>query len=288
MQVLLIGTGGAVRLTASGLGCPTWPNCTDSSFVPTPQLGIYGVIEFTNRMLTGVLVVVVLLMFFAVLRLRTTRRDLFALAIVQGGLVAVQAVIGGISVLSKLSPQVVGVHFALSCILVVVATMLVWRAFTGVRGGLWAPRWYVIFGWIDAVFVALTIVLGILTTGSGPHAGDALTAKGLAPRNGLNSQVIQTIHSIPAYITFALAILLLVVAFAARDRARWKNTRRVTVAVLIVELLQIAVGLIQANEGLPVALVNVHLVLAGILVAAVSALLMSLRNPGTFPADRTL
>jgi heme a synthase len=278
LQIALIGTGGAVRLTASGLGCPTWPFCTATSFVPTPELGIHGVIEFTNRMLTFVLSVVVILVFLVVLRMRVARGDLFVLTLLQGILVAIQAGIGGAAVLTKLSPQVVGVHFFLSCILVALTTVLVWRVRSGPSQTLWAPRWMVVACWVDVGFVVATVILGILTTGSGPHAGDALTAKGLAPRNGLNSQVIQSVHEIPAFATLVFAIFFLIVAWAARDRARWAKTRLVTIGMVAVEIAQIAVGLIQANEGLPIVLVNIHLVLAAILVAAMTALLLSLRG----------
>ena len=281
LQVVLIGTGGAVRLTASGLGCPTWPTCTTESFVPTAQLGIYGIIEFSNRMLTFVLSVVVILVFLAAIQVRRERRDLFVLTLLQGVGVVLQAGIGGLSVLTKLSPQIVGVHFGLSCVLVVITTMLVWRVLRGRPGSAAVPRWVIVAAWIDAVFVAATVVLGILTTGSGPHAGDALTAKGLAPRNGLNSEVIQTAHSIPAYVTFAFAIVFVIIAWTAKARPAWTISRRIALGMLIVELAQIVVGLVQANTGLPIALVNIHLVLAALLVSAISAFLLSLSKSGT-------
>jgi cytochrome c oxidase assembly protein subunit 15 len=278
LQLVLIGTGGAVRLTASGLGCPTWPQCEAGSFVPTPELGYHGVIEFTNRMLTFVLSVVVILVFIAVLRMRRERRDLFVLTLLQGLSIPLQAVIGGISVLTGLNPWVVGVHFVISTLLVMLTTMLVWRAFRGPRQARWAPQWFSIVAWVTSVFVAATVVLGILTTGSGPHAGDALTAKGLAPRNGLDSSVIQDIHSIPAYITFALTLVLFAAAWIAKDKPKWKTLRRATAGLLGIELVQIIVGITQAREGLPIVLVNIHLVLAGILVALMTAVVLGLRG----------
>jgi cytochrome c oxidase assembly protein subunit 15 len=283
LQLVLIGTGGAVRLTASGLGCPTWPQCEAGSFVPTPELGYHGVIEFTNRMLTFVLSVVVILVFVAVLRMRKQRRDLFVLTLLQGLSIPLQAVIGGISVLTGLNPYVVGLHFVISILLVVLTTMLVWRAFRGPRAARWAPLWFTVTGWVTAVFVAVTVVFGILTTGSGPHAGDALTAKALSPRNGLNSSVIQDIHSIPAYITFALTLVLFAAAWIAKDKPRWKTLRRATAGLLAVELVQIVVGITQAREGLPIALVNIHLVLAGILVALMTAVVLGLRGRTAAP-----
>jgi heme a synthase len=279
LQLALIGTGGAVRLTASGLGCPTWPNCDANSFVPTPELGIHGVIEFTNRMLTFVLSAVVILMFLIVLRLRRNRPDMFGLALTQGVSIPFQAVLGGISVLSGLNPYVVGSHFLVSILLVVLVTHLVYRAYNGRRGSSRnTPGWYVAIGVVNAVFIGITVVLGVLTTGAGPHAGDNSNAKALAPRNGLNPALLQEVHSIPAYITFGLTVLMLIIALVARDRARWGRVRLWALGLFIVELAQIIVGITQAKEGLPIGLVNIHLVLAGILVAAITALLMSLRG----------
>jgi cytochrome c oxidase assembly protein subunit 15 len=278
LQVVLIGTGGAVRLTASGLGCPTWPNCSAGSFVPTPELGYHGVIEFTNRMMTFVLSVVVILVFIAALRIRKQRRDIFVLTLLQGLSIPLQAVIGGISVLTGLNPYVVGLHYVISTALVVLTTMLVWRVYRGPKQPRWAPSWFVVAGWATSGFVALTVVFGILTTGSGPHAGDTLGAKALSPRNGLNSSVIQDIHSIPAYITFALTLVLFVGAWIAKDKPRWTTLRRATAGLLAVELVQIIVGITQAREGLPIALVNIHLVLAAILVGAMSAVVLAQRG----------
>src|SRR3546814_4028947 len=97
VQVGIVGTGGLVRLTASGLGCPTWPQCTADSLVATQEMGIHGVIEFGNRLLTFVLVAVAIAMFALVFRMRRQRRDLFWLALVIGLYVPLQAIIGGIT-----------------------------------------------------------------------------------------------------------------------------------------------------------------------------------------------
>jgi len=280
LQVALIGTGGAVRLTASGLGCPTWPNCTAGSFVPTPELGIHGIIEFTNRMLTFLLSVVVILMFIIVLRLRRTRPDLFGISLAQGLSIPFQAVLGGISVLSGLNPYVVGSHFLVSIVLVILTVNLVYRALRGGSGRAErvVPNWYTVLVILTSIAVGITVILGVLTTGSGPHAGDNSDAKALAPRNGLDQALLQDIHSIPAYITFALTVILTLVAVLARDRNRWRRVRGFTIALLGIEIVQIIVGITQAKEGLPIALVNIHLVLAGILVGAMTAVVLSLRR----------
>ncbi|BDZ50600.1 hypothetical protein GCM10025867_28410 [Frondihabitans sucicola] len=133
-QLVLVGTGGLVRLTGSGLGCPTWPECTTGSLVTTPEMGLHGIIEFGNRLLTFVLVVIVILAFFAVFRMRKVRRDLFWLTLIQALSIPFQAVLGGISVLAKLNPYVVGSHFIVSMILVRITATLVYRVYHGPRG----------------------------------------------------------------------------------------------------------------------------------------------------------
>lgn len=279
LQIALVGTGGAVRLTASGLGCPTWPNCTAESFVPTPELGIHGVIEFTNRMITIVLSVVVILVFVIVLRMRKQRRDLFVLTLIQGLSIPFQAVLGGITVLSGLNPYVVGSHFLVSVLLVILTTMLVYRAHNGRAGhGFQTPRWYVAATIGTAVVIGVTVLLGVLTTGSGPHAGDNSNTRALAPRNGLNQALLQDIHSIPAYITLGLTVVLVAIALISRRGACWRCVRVYSIGLLGVEAAQIIVGYVQAKLGLPIALVNIHLVLSVILVAAITALILTQRG----------
>jgi len=269
-QILLVGTGGLVRLTGSGLGCPTWPTCTADSLVNTPEMGVHGIIEFGNRLLAVFLGLVAILAFVAVLRLRRSRPDLFWLTLLAGLGIPAQAVIGGVSVWTGLNPYVVGLHFVISIVLVTLCAVFVHRVLTapGPRA-LAVARWYAVLAWATAFFVAVTIVVGIITTGSGPHAGDAH-----APRNGLDSELLQHVHSWPAYATFLLTALL--VAFALRRQfpvAGWATL------LLVIELMQIGVGLLQANTGLPPFLVGLHMVLAAALSAAMTAVLLNLRRP---------
>ena len=159
VQILIVATGGAVRLTGSGLGCPTWPQCTEGSFVSTPEMGIHGVIEFGNRLLTFVVALVAILMFLAVVRMRKQRRDLFVLALVIGLYIPIQAVIGGITVLTNLNPYVVGLHFLASVVLVALAAVLVYRVHDGPRGGdRVGPRWFRMLVHVASLLVAVTIV----------------------------------------------------------------------------------------------------------------------------------
>lgn len=277
VQIGIVGTGGLVRLTGSGLGCPTWPRCTADSFVSTPEMGIHGVIEFGNRLLTFVLVAVAIVTFLLVVRMRRSRRDLFWLALVIGLYVPVQAIIGGITVLTNLNPYVVGLHYFASVVLVALAAVFVARVYAvpgpRVRA---VPGWYAGLTHLTSVFVLVTVVVGILVTGSGPHAGD-----GGAARNGLDPEFMQHVHSWPAYITFALTLALLV---AARRTPPALRLTLWTSLLLVVEVVQIVVGVWQARAGLPIVLVNIHMVLAVVLVAAMTAVVMHLKLPVTAAA----
>ncbi|MBG6054183.1 cytochrome c oxidase assembly protein subunit 15 [Salinibacterium sp. CAN_S4] len=271
-QVALIGTGGAVRLTASGLGCPTWPQCVEGSFVNTPEMGLHGVIEFGNRLLTFVLAAVTIAAFLSVFRFRRQRRDLFRLTLLQGLSIPFQAVLGGITVLTGLNPYVVGAHFAVSIVLVMATTMLVWKVYNGPHNpGLLVPAGVLSLARLSAVSVAFTVVVGILTTGSGPHAGDNSNPDRPAPRNGLDPELLQHVHSWPAYITVALTVALAILIMRFPVERRW------ILALLGIEAVQVIVGITQARLGLPELLVGIHMVLAAALVAAMTAVMLSLR-----------
>lgn len=271
VQVLIVVTGGAVRLTASGLGCPTWPKCTADSLVNTSEMGIHGVIEFGNRMLTFVLVIVAIAAFVLILRMRKQRRDLFWLTLVIGLGIPAQAVIGGISVLTQLNPYVVGFHFVVSIGIIVLSTVLVYRAYRGNAARTWSATPTLVWvAWLMALFQGTTIMVGILTTGSGPHAGDAA-----APRNNLDSELLQHIHSYPAYIAVGLAVLLLVLTLVYKRVA----TRKAVVALISINSAQIVVGITQSRMGLPELLVGTHMFLACLVAAAVTLVLLTLRKP---------
>jgi cytochrome c oxidase assembly protein subunit 15 len=276
-QTLLVGTGGAVRLTGSGLGCPTWPRCTDESFISTPEMGIHGVIEFGNRLLTFVLVIVAILTFLAVLRLRRRGYGLFSLALAIACGIPAQAVIGGVSVWTNLNPYVVGLHFVVSVVLVALSTVLVWRTrYPREQRVRLAPGWLAGIAHATSFFVAVTILVGIVTTGSGPHAGDSGAA-----RNGLDSEFLQHVHSWPAYVVLALTVVL----WVAARRLRLPRMLGMVTLLLAVELLQIVVGITQARLGLPEILVGLHMVLACVLAGAMTAVILSLKGA---PASETL
>lgn len=274
LQVLIVGTGGAVRLTGSGLGCPTWPQCTASSLIATPEMGIHGLIEFGNRLLTFVLVAVAVLLFLAVARTRATGRGLVLPALLVGLGIPAQGVVGGITVLTNLNPYVVGLHFVVSIALVAISTLLVWRVghplderTDVVPAGLRAAAW------VMAALALATILVGIVTTGSGPHAGDSGAA-----RNGLNPESLQHVHSWPAYALFALTLAMLVLG------RRAPVLRRHVTLLLAEEVVQIAVGITQARSGLPAGLVAAHMLLACLIASAATAVVLSTRQPPRSPS----
>lgn len=268
-QTLIVGTGGAVRLTGSGLGCPTWPRCTVDSFVATPEMGIHGIVEFGNRLLTFVLVIIAIAAFAFVVRMRRERPELLRLAVALGLGIPAQAIIGGITVLTNLDPWIVGLHFVVSTALVALATVFVFRVHRGPASrALAVPTPVRMLGLATAVGAWVTVLVGIVVTGSGPHAGD-----GGAARNGLDSELLQHVHSWPAYITAALSVALLVVAV----RMGLPRLQRAAVALLLVETAQIVIGVAQARLGLPEILVGAHMVLACVLIAAVTRVLLEMR-----------
>ena len=276
VNVLIVGTGGLVRLTGSGMGCRTWPYCTEDSLVPTDELGVHGIIEFGNRTLTGLLIVVSLLAFLSVVRLRRARPELALLTLLVGIGIILQAVIGGVTVWMHLHPSIVGVHYVISAALVALAAAHVVRVYAvpGPRVRV-VPGWYAGVAHSTSVAVLVTVLVGVLLTGSGPHAGDAEAA-----RNGLDPIWWQHVHSWPAYATLALTLVLMVGALRAAPALR-----RWSALLLAVELVQIAVGLWQARTGLPIVLVNTHMVLAVVLVAAMVAVILHLKAPRELAAS---
>lgn len=271
-NIVIVGTGGLVRLTGSGMGCETWPYCTAESLVPTRELGIHGLIEFGNRTLTGVLVVVALLAFLSVVRMWHTRPELPRLTLAVGIGIILQAVIGGVTVWLHLHPSIVGLHYLVSAALVALSAVYVARVYAqpGPRRRA-VPRRYAILTHVTSAAVLVTVVIGILLTGSGPHAGDDAAA-----RNGLDPIFWQHVHSWPAYVLFALTLVLFAASFRMPQVLRlplW------TGLLLGIEIVQIAVGLWQARTGLPIVLVNIHMVLAVCLVAAMTAVVMHLKAP---------
>ncbi|MFS0854212.1 COX15/CtaA family protein [Microbacterium sp. 179-I 3D4 NHS] len=327
-ETIIIGTGGAVRLTGSGLGCSEWPLCTPESLVPILEVdGIHGFIEFGNRLMTGVvgaiaLAVVLLVLHHlggrraltsalwfalggilaaaaafaiaspfqipafpvasavlliaviaaAVRAIRTVpaRRDLMTLAWITLIGVVAQALVGGITVLTGLNPFIVGFHYASSLLLVcVTAAFLVrLRAVPGPRARA-VPSWFAILSHVTGLALAVTIFFGILTTGSGPHSGDAEVF-----RHGFDATVLAHVHSWPGYVLAVLVLALTVAAWVLR-----LEPRKWLLVLVIAITVQVGVGVWQAREGLPPLLVGIHMVLAALSAATYTVVVLHLKKP---------
>ncbi|GAA2176125.1 COX15/CtaA family protein [Arthrobacter parietis] len=266
-QILIVVTGGAVRLTASGLGCPEWPLCTADSMVTTPEMGVHGIIEFGNRLLTFVLTAIAIAMLVVLWNMRKTRRDLFVPAVVLFAGIPAQAVVGGITVLTQLNPWVVGWHFIISMVLITVATVLVNRTRLSPAEAEAdnTPRATPLLRQLLAaagVLVTAAVLLGVVVTGSGPHAGDAGAA-----RNNLNPDLMTRIHAAPVYL---LVLTVLVLVFAAYRLRVAQRLRFALVLLTVVVFAQGAVGYLQHFLHLPVALVALHMLGASVLTAAMA------------------
>jgi heme a synthase len=277
VQIGIVVTGGLVRLTGSGLGCPTWPQCVPGSYTPVvhqPQ-GIHKYIEFGNRTLTGVVGVAALaaLVVVALLVWRSGRpRRLVAVAALPLAGVVVQAVLGGITVLTHLNPATVATHFLVSMALVAASTYLLWR-FTEPDGAA-VPvvrQEVVVLGRALAGLTAVVLLLGTVVTGSGPHSGDAAAPA----RLGLDPRAMSWLHSDSVLVWFGVLLALLV---ALRLTAAPSRVRRATWWVLGIGLAQGLIGYVQYLTDLPVLAVALHMLGASVLVVVVTRLLLSLRE----------
>lgn len=272
-QILIVVTGGLVRLTGSGLGCPTWPKCTDESFVSVPEMGIHGLIEFGNRLLTFVLVTIAGLTFIVIRRTSKSLRYglTWPAVLLVLGIVA-QALLGGVTVLTGLNSWVVGAHFLVSGILISLASVLVWRVYLPKH----VPISYtaVLLAW-PILFVGwVTVIVGVVVTGAGPHAGDAAT-----PRNGFDLETWQHYHSWPAYLMTALTLVALVLVLRSLPANRLQNPAVKSLGLLlIVAILQAVLGVIQANTGVPALLAGVHMLGASLIISLLTFQLLALRS----------
>ena len=328
---MIVVTGGLVRLTGSGLGCPTWPKCTDDSLVSTREMGIHGVIEFGNRLLTFVLLIVALLTFITIVRKANLARELtssvlwffagvavfivalildnslglvpatiavFALSFLimlgfavlvfrkarklnRGGLVwpsfalgvgiILQAVVGGITVLMGLNSWIVGLHFVISMVLIGIAALLVWRALPKPHGEIAGLNR--LLSVPTLIVSVVTILVGVVVTGAGPHAGDADT-----PRNGLDLEIWQHYHSYPGYLMVTLIAVQLFSQYKL-SRKLWNDLpTRILTLLFGFSVLQAVIGVVQARTGVPEFLVAAHMLGAAILAALVTFQLLSAKR----------
>jgi cytochrome c oxidase assembly protein subunit 15 len=271
-QILIVVTGGIVRLTGSGLGCPTWPKCTEESLITVPEMGLHGVIEFANRLLTFVLALIALLTFLTVLNLgKKLRKGLVIPAFLLGLGIPGQAVLGGFTVLTQLNPWFVGAHFILSGILIALAALLLFRALpplhVPVSIGIWRTANPV------ALIGIVTIVVGVLVTGAGPHSGDAESV-----RNGLDLELWQHMHSYPGYALLLMNLIQLVL-LARRDKSQERSYQlKVSALLLAVSIAQAIIGVVQARLGVPPVLVALHMLGASVICALLTLQWLAIRG----------
>lgn len=260
-------TGGAVRLTGSGLGCPTWPKCTDESYLPHSALGVHGAIEFGNRMLTYVLVVIAVACWLAARNRASEHSRAVRLATIIALGIPAQAVLGGITVLTDLNPWIVGLHLLVSMAIVGVCVVLLDHlrgpSREGVSQGTGRLAWFLfVVGWV-------VLYLGTVVTGSGPHSGDLESR-----RTGLDPQVMSHVHAWAVYVLVALTVGLLWTAQRTSNRVLFR-----AVAVLLgVELLQGTIGFWQYFTDLPEVLVAFHMLGAGLTSAALTSVVLATRR----------
>lgn len=283
-NVLIVFTGGLVRVTGSGLGCPTWPTCDGETIVPRPggeHSDWQTAIEFGNRLLTFLVLAVAVAVLLEVRRrgremTPTTRRLAWALPIG----VVVQAIWGGITVLTGLSPLIVAGHFLLSMVLIAVAVGLWQRAREHV--GVVAPvradsdtgrlvatglRWATT---ALAITAAVVLVLGTLVTAAGPHAGDPGT-----PRLGLDIRFVAIAHADAVWLLVGLTVALVAITW----RHGPAELRTAVRALLVLELIQGTIGYVQYAIGIPAGLVAIHILGASLVWAAAVAVWVRARPP---------
>jgi cytochrome c oxidase assembly protein subunit 15 len=269
-NIALVVTGAAVRLTSSGLGCPTWPRCTDQSYVTTPEMGVYGVIEFGNRLLGILLGLIALATFVVALRLKPRRRSLVVLSLVAGLGIPGQGVIGGITVLTDLNPWVVGLHFLLSMALIAVTYALWQRTEEGdepARRLVPQPLHHLAL--ITTLASTAVIVVGVIVTGS-----------------GLDPATISQVHADLVFLLIGLSVALW---FALRAVKAPATAIRAATMFIAVELSQGLIGFVQYFTHLPVILVGCHLLGAALVWTATLNVLWKLRErPVATPAEPSL
>ncbi|WP_406370886.1 COX15/CtaA family protein [Streptomyces sp. NBC_00647] len=279
MAVVIVVTGGAVRLTGSGLGCPTWPKCTDDSLTATSAMGFHGAIEFGNRMLTYVLCAAVGWAIIAARSQKPWRRSLTRLGWAQFWIVMSNAILGGIVVLVGLNPYTVAAHFLLSTALITVAALLWQRT----REGDAAARPLVgksvrQLVWFLVVAAGLLIAAGTVVTGAGPHAGDSSEVARMA----VSWENVTKLHAVLAWIvvtlTFALWFVLKAVDAPMGPLRRTRD-------LFLILLSQGVIGYVQYFTDLPEALVALHMLGSCLVWIGVLRVLLALRERPETVAD---
>jgi cytochrome c oxidase assembly protein subunit 15 len=249
LQSALVLTGGAVRLTGSGLGCPTWPECTPGSYTPVPhqeEKQLHAWIEFGNRLLTFALLLAALLVVLNILI--TRRKDLRLLAAGQVLGILGQGVLGGITVLTDLHPATVAAHLLLSMLLIAGATSLYSRRHTPTVKVSAPTKTISVLSRMHVIVSFIVLILGTLVTGSGPHAGDENS-----PRFDFDIRTVAWIHADAVIFLMGLTVAFLVAASLGQ------STKKAIYIFLGISLAQGAIGYLQYFTGIPEILVAAHL-----------------------------
>ncbi|WP_462417605.1 COX15/CtaA family protein [Kytococcus sp. Marseille-QA3725] len=276
VEIGIVLTGGVVRLTGSGLGCPTWPNCHEGSLTPvvTPADGIHPYIEFGNRTLTGVVGFVALALVLAIVARGGERkqRQLPWAWVVVGGIL-LQAIVGGISVRTGLHPTTVSIHMLLSMVLVSASAALLWfdRSADDVTPPS-LPRPVHLTASLTAAVGLLVLVLGTMVTGTGPHAGDADEPV----RYALDPRMISWLHADSVTLFCGLVIAMLLAVHLLPQATR--GARRTWWVVLAVTVAQGVLGYTQYALGVPALLVFLHMLGACLLVWALTWGVLAVRR----------
>ncbi len=276
-NVAIVITGGAVRLTGSGLGCPTFPRCTAESMTPTREMGVHGVIEFGNRMLTFALGAAVVVAIVVTMRAQPRRPILIVLSwLLLAGIVA-QALLGGVTVLTGLHPVTVMAHFLLSMALIAVAVVLYERS--GEPDDPARPVAHPAVRLLGTVLIGvttMTLVLGTVVTGSGPHSGD----ENAQHRLPFSPATVAQLHAEGVLLLLGLTITLL---FALRATGAPQLVRNRARDLFTITLAQGFLGYAQYFTKLPILLVGLHLLGACLVWIAVSRLYLATRTRESVP-----
>jgi cytochrome c oxidase assembly protein subunit 15 len=265
-NVVIVVTGGAVRLTNSGLGCPTWPSCTDASLIPTKAYSFHGIIEFTNRQLTFVVGVLAVLTVVVAWR----QRRQFRLSAVGFASIPAQAVLGGIVVLTHLNPWLVAAHFLLSMAIIATYLLLWWRL-SG-HPGLTVGGPALVLTRAMVAVTAAVLMIGTIVTGSGPHAGD-LDKDGTLHRIHVKASSITQLHADAVMVLVGLTVGLVALAYALQSV---ESFRRASLVLLGVVLAQGVIGYTQYFLHVPAFLVGLHMLGACLVwIAALRVLLVA-------------
>lgn len=271
-------TGAIVRVTASGLGCPTWPQCFPGSFTPVPHAevpGIHQAVEFGNRMITFLVVLTAALAVLAVLRARR-RREVLVYAWLMPASTVAQAVIGGITVLTGLLWWTVAIHLLVSMLMVWLAVLLyvkIGEPDDGVPQSR-VPKPLRQLTVLSAMALSVVLVTGTMVTGAGPHAGDKSID---APVPRLGFDIVTLVYRHSALVTAYLCLLVGLGFALLAVRASRPVTMRLVVLLVLVAL-QGMVGTVQFFTGVPAVLVAVHVAGAAACTAATAALWASMRE----------